>query len=153
MGETLSKPPCVVEGLELHKKMELMVRPRYPLFYRESDLPVPLPECDVIVISNDAWKVGDLVDWWCDGCFWSGKVTQILENEKVQIKLPDPPADPKGVLNQAAAWKVVYRVCPSSMWVRFTNKKVGKVELFSKDVNDRLVEVDGELMKNNIDGT
>ncbi|KAG0475780.1 hypothetical protein HPP92_015466 [Vanilla planifolia] len=68
------KPPCVVEGLELHKKMELMVRPRYPLFYRESDLPVPLPECDVIVISNDTWKVGDLVDWWCDGCFGQAKL-------------------------------------------------------------------------------
>ncbi|PKU73695.1 uncharacterized protein LOC110112796 isoform X1 [Dendrobium catenatum] len=68
-----------------------MVRPRYPPFCHKSELPDVLPESDVIVIVNDSWKVGDLVDWWCDGCFWSGRITQILGSDKVQIKLPDPP--------------------------------------------------------------
>lgn len=85
------KPPYANQGLSLHDKFELMVRPRYPPFYRKSELPDVLPESDVIVIVNDTWKVGDLVDWWCDGCFWSGRITQILGSDKVQIKLPDPP--------------------------------------------------------------
>ncbi|XP_020598925.1 uncharacterized protein LOC110038419 [Phalaenopsis equestris] len=85
------KPPYANQGFGLHNKYEIMVRPRYPPFYRESELPDVLPESDVIVIVNDSWKVGDLVDWWCDGCFWSGRITQILGSDKVQIKLPDPP--------------------------------------------------------------
>lgn len=85
------KPPYATQGLGRHDKFELMVRPRYPPFYRESELPDVLPESDVIVIVNDTWKVGDMIDWWCDGCFWSGRITQILGGDKVQIKLPDPP--------------------------------------------------------------
>ncbi|KQK04410.1 hypothetical protein BRADI_2g13380v3 [Brachypodium distachyon] len=28
------------------------------------------------------WKVGDLVDWWYTGCFWTGKITELLGDDK-----------------------------------------------------------------------
>ncbi|PKA62931.1 hypothetical protein AXF42_Ash007727 [Apostasia shenzhenica] len=68
-----------------------MIRPQYPPVYYESELPDTLPTPDLIVIVNDPWKVGDLVDWWCDGCSWSGRITKIIAKDKVQVKLPDPP--------------------------------------------------------------
>ncbi|ONK70250.1 uncharacterized protein A4U43_C05F31800 [Asparagus officinalis] len=72
-------------------KLELMVRPTFPPYFRESARPDSYPAVDVVAIAEDDWEVGDLVDWWSDGCFWSGRVTQILGNDRVEIKLPDPP--------------------------------------------------------------
>ncbi|KAK8954468.1 hypothetical protein KSP39_PZI002727 [Platanthera zijinensis] len=83
--------PYQKQEFGLHDKMELMLRPSYPPFYHASELPDKLPESDVLVIVNDTWQVGDLIDWWYDGCFWSGRITHILGNGEVQIKLPDPP--------------------------------------------------------------
>ncbi|XP_057959326.1 uncharacterized protein LOC131151881 [Malania oleifera] len=72
-------------------KMQLMVRPSFPKIYRESQLPDINAISEVVVIVNDAWKVGDLVDWWTDGCFWCGRISQILDDGKVQVELPPPP--------------------------------------------------------------
>ncbi|KAJ0490321.1 putative Agenet-like domain-containing protein [Helianthus annuus] len=47
-------------------KRHLMVRPQYPM-------------------------VGDLVDWFADGCYWSVTVVKVLSNDKVQVVLPLPP--------------------------------------------------------------
>ncbi|XWS13804.1 hypothetical protein CRYUN_Cryun36dG0069900 [Craigia yunnanensis] len=69
----------------------LMVRPCFPSVYRESRKPDVNTISEVIVIVNDAWKVGDLVDWWTDNCFWSGRITEKLGNEKVKIELSPPP--------------------------------------------------------------
>ncbi|WOL16186.1 hypothetical protein Cni_G24968 [Canna indica] len=71
--------------------MELMVRPAFPPFFRKSQQPELLPKSDVIAIANDSWKIGDLVDWWFDSCYWSGRISQLLENDQVLIDLPDPP--------------------------------------------------------------
>ncbi|KAL5995167.1 hypothetical protein ACLOJK_025225 [Asimina triloba] len=71
--------------------MELMVRPRFPPCYKESQMPDTRTASEVVVIANDLWKPGDLVDWWSDGCFWSGRVTKLLGKDKVQIQLPEPP--------------------------------------------------------------
>ncbi|XP_057457082.1 uncharacterized protein LOC130748018 isoform X2 [Lotus japonicus] len=68
---------------------ELMLRPSFPTIVRESDKHDINSE--VIVIVDDAWKVGDLVDWFTDGCFWSGEVTKILGKDKVQVDLVPPP--------------------------------------------------------------
>ncbi|GAV85725.1 hypothetical protein CFOL_v3_29159, partial [Cephalotus follicularis] len=73
------------------RKRQLMVRPNFPPVYRESQMPDVCTISDVIVIVNDIWKVGDLVDWWTDGCYWSGRVTDMLGDEKVRIELLPPP--------------------------------------------------------------
>ncbi|XP_068649815.1 uncharacterized protein [Aristolochia californica] len=72
-------------------EMRLMVRPCYPPLYKESQMPDLCKISETIVIVNDAWKVGDLVDWWCDNCYWSGRVTQLLGDNKLQVGLLEPP--------------------------------------------------------------
>lgn len=64
-----------------------MVRPCFPTFYVESEKPDTSTTSGEIIIVDNAWKVGDLVDWWTDGCYWSGRVTKILENGKVKVIL------------------------------------------------------------------
>ncbi|XP_031397782.1 uncharacterized protein LOC116208458 [Punica granatum] len=73
------------------KKQQLMVRPRFPPVYRKSEKINIDNISEVTIIAEDEWKEGDLVDWWKDNCYWSGRVTKILDNEKVQIELPPPP--------------------------------------------------------------
>ncbi|XP_027913476.1 uncharacterized protein LOC114173350 [Vigna unguiculata] len=70
---------------------ELMLRPSFPTFSRESGKPDVNGRSEVTVIVNNTWKVGDLVDWYTDGCYWSGSVTKLLGNDKVQINLLPPP--------------------------------------------------------------
>ncbi|XP_019702980.1 uncharacterized protein [Elaeis guineensis] len=72
-------------------KMELMVRPTFPPIYRENQLPDSNLKADVVAIVNDTWKVGDLVDWWYDSCYWSGRITQLLGDDKVLVELLEPP--------------------------------------------------------------
>ncbi|KAL5542148.1 hypothetical protein UlMin_009858 [Ulmus minor] len=74
------------------KKLELMIRPRFPPIHCESQMPDANTISEVTVIVNDDWKVGDLVDWWADNnSYWSGRITQILGDDKVQIELHPPP--------------------------------------------------------------
>ncbi|PKI67406.1 hypothetical protein CRG98_012191 [Punica granatum] len=68
-----------------------MVRPRFPLVRRKSEKINIDDSSELTVIAEDQWKEGDLVDWWKDNCYWSGRVTKVLDNEKVQIELPRPP--------------------------------------------------------------
>ncbi|TKY68083.1 Tudor, plant [Spatholobus suberectus] len=70
---------------------ELMLRPSFPTVYYESEKLDVNTISEVIVIVNNIWKVGDLVDWHTDDCYWSGSVTKILGNDKVQIDLLPPP--------------------------------------------------------------
>lgn len=72
-------------------KRELMVRPHFPLIYHESELPNVTTISEVVVVVDGIWRVGDLVDWLYEGCFWSGTITQVVGDEMVQIKLPEPP--------------------------------------------------------------
>ncbi|CAJ2655400.1 unnamed protein product [Trifolium pratense] len=72
-------------------KKELMVRPCYPTIYRKSEKLDVNTISEVIVIVDDAWKVGDLVDWFSDGCYWCGTVTEVFGDDKVQVDLlPHP---------------------------------------------------------------
>lgn len=66
-------------------EFEIMLRPRFPPVFRESQMPDASAISEVVVIVNDAWKVGDLVDWWKDECYWSGKITRTLEDGKLQV--------------------------------------------------------------------
>ncbi|CAA7029159.1 unnamed protein product [Microthlaspi erraticum] len=68
-------------------KRHLMIRPKYPSHYHESD-----DQEEPLLVDNGSWKVGDLVDWCKDGAFWSGKVLEANENEEtVQVELLPPP--------------------------------------------------------------
>ncbi|KAI8561045.1 hypothetical protein RHMOL_Rhmol04G0305600 [Rhododendron molle] len=82
-------PPVIKMSKE--KKRQLMVRPRYPPICHESQLLCAEAISEETVVINGAWKVGDLVDWWNAGAQWSGRVAQILSNDRVQIELPPPP--------------------------------------------------------------
>ncbi|KAA8548770.1 hypothetical protein F0562_000454 [Nyssa sinensis] len=88
-----------------------MVRPYYPPIYHEGQMPHVNANSEVAVIVDGGWKVGDLVDWWTDGCYWSGRVTQILGNDMVQIQLPPPP------LGEGASYEVFCKdLRPSLDW-------------------------------------
>ncbi|KAE9618229.1 putative Agenet-like domain-containing protein [Lupinus albus] len=75
---------------KLHTR-ELMLRPSFPTICHESQELDVNTITEVIVIVNNVWRVGDFVDWFKDGCYWSGRVTEILGNGKVQIDLLPPP--------------------------------------------------------------
>lgn len=62
-----------------------MVRPSFPPIFRESQMPDVNNIAEVVVIVNDAWKVGDLVDWWTDNCFWTARLTEILGDGKARV--------------------------------------------------------------------
>ncbi|XP_065863135.1 uncharacterized protein [Euphorbia lathyris] len=74
-----------------NKDVELMIRPQYPAFYNEGEVPDISSISEVAVIVNNAWREGDLVDWFSDGCYWSGKLTEVLGNDKFQMELFPPP--------------------------------------------------------------
>ncbi|PIA36504.1 hypothetical protein AQUCO_03400419v1 [Aquilegia coerulea] len=81
----------VFQKREAERDMHLMVRPSFPSIYRESQMQDTRATSDVIAIVDDVWKVGDLVDWWFDSCYWCGRITHLLGEDKVMIKLHDPP--------------------------------------------------------------
>ncbi|KAK4425545.1 hypothetical protein Salat_1748500 [Sesamum alatum] len=83
------QPYHVGKGKEKHR--ELMLRPRYPPIYNEKQMPQVSEISEVAVIVDDSWKVGDLVDWWTTGCYWSGRITQLLGDDKAKIELNPPP--------------------------------------------------------------
>ncbi|GJX42210.1 agenet domain-containing protein [Tanacetum coccineum] len=61
---------------------QLMIRPCYPLMYHKNTMPSVISE--VCIVTNGSWKVEDLVDSFGNGCFWSGRVTKVLSEDKVQ---------------------------------------------------------------------
>jgi hypothetical protein len=67
------------------RKRELMLRPCFPPFHKESELPPQNSPAEVRAVVNDKWRVGDLVDLWCDGCFWSGKVIKLHGVDSVEV--------------------------------------------------------------------
>lgn len=70
-----------------HKaKKELRLRPQFPAFYRESEISDVNIVSEVIAVA-DVRRVGDLVDWFSDSCYWSGTITEIKDDGKVQVIL------------------------------------------------------------------
>ncbi|KAK4775669.1 hypothetical protein SAY87_023630 [Trapa incisa] len=80
-----------IAGAKANKTMQMMVRPCFPPVYHKSEKPIINDILEVAVVAEDEWIVGDLVDWWTDGCYWSGTVSKILNDGMLQIVLPSPP--------------------------------------------------------------
>ncbi|XP_062108152.1 uncharacterized protein LOC133819029 isoform X2 [Humulus lupulus] len=59
---------------KLQQKKEIMLRPPFPTVYRESQMPNVNNISEVSVVFKDVRKVGDLVDWFTDSCYWSGRI-------------------------------------------------------------------------------
>nr|TKW08605.1 hypothetical protein SEVIR_6G034700v2 [Setaria viridis] len=45
----------------------------------------PFPQCDGTAIVNEAWKVGDLVDWFTEGCYWFRTITNLLDEDMFEV--------------------------------------------------------------------
>ncbi|KAL0376733.1 UNVERIFIED_CONTAM: hypothetical protein Scaly_0790900 [Sesamum calycinum] len=78
-------------GKAKEKHRELMLRPCYPPIYNQKQMPQVSEISEVAVIVDDYWKVGDLVDWWTTDCYWSGRITKLLADDKAEIELHPPP--------------------------------------------------------------
>ncbi|KAL0457065.1 UNVERIFIED_CONTAM: hypothetical protein Slati_1045700 [Sesamum latifolium] len=83
-------PPLHV-GKAKEKHRELMLRPCYPPIHNKNQMPQVSEISEVAVIVDDSWKVGDLVDWWTTDCYWSGRITKLLGDDKAEIELHPPP--------------------------------------------------------------
>ncbi|KAF3331978.1 Zinc-metallopeptidase [Carex littledalei] len=90
------KDPGELSDLK-QRKRELMFRPSFPPFHKESEPPPLHLPGEVKVVVNDTWRVGDLVDLWCDECFWSGKIIKLDAVDLVEVELPEPPVGEGGV--------------------------------------------------------
>ncbi|KAI3937765.1 hypothetical protein MKW92_030970, partial [Papaver armeniacum] len=73
------------------KKKHLMLRPSYPQIYHQSQMPDVSAITEVVGIVDRPWKVGDMVDWFKDGCYWSACITNIQNDEIVQVMFPRSP--------------------------------------------------------------
>ncbi|MCL7040234.1 hypothetical protein MKW94_016748 [Papaver nudicaule] len=74
-----------------YKKRHLMLRPSYPQIYHQSQMPDTCEISEMVGIVDGSWEVGDLVDWFKDGCYWSGWITEVIDVENVQVQFPKPP--------------------------------------------------------------
>lgn len=77
--------PVPYRGIEKKKQRMLMIRPSYPPMYHENEVPCLSDISEVAVIVNDAWKVGDLVEWWTNDCYWSGRIKQLVGDDKAMV--------------------------------------------------------------------
>lgn len=63
-----------------------MVRPTYPPLYHESEFVKLKRDIDAsLVVVHDSWKVGDFVDWCKDGCYWSGTIVELKDNDVFKV--------------------------------------------------------------------
>lgn len=93
------------------KKRVLMVRPSFPVLLMGVDESIIKDAAGPVVVVNGNWWVGDLVDWFTDGCFWAAKITAVLNKEFVQVELPSAPLGEGGKYEAA-----VKDIRPSLDW-------------------------------------
>ncbi|XP_049935734.1 uncharacterized protein LOC116267553 isoform X2 [Nymphaea colorata] len=84
------KPHKSKGGLQ-QNKLQLMIRPCFPKSYLESEAPNLDNISEVVVVYRDTWKVGDHVDWWYEGCYWTARITDLLGSDKVKVALLESP--------------------------------------------------------------
>jgi hypothetical protein len=65
---------------------QLMLRPKYPPLYLESEyLNLESDNVEPLVVVHDSWKVGDLVDWLRDDIYWSGEIVEMRGRRACQV--------------------------------------------------------------------
>lgn len=69
----------VFQRFEDEEKEWLMVRPSYPSVHKIKAGQEPLD------VAHSSWKVGDLVDWHKDDCYWSGTILAIKNRNALQV--------------------------------------------------------------------
>ncbi|PWZ04398.1 hypothetical protein Zm00014a_010660 [Zea mays] len=62
-----------------------MIRPSFPKWYFVHEVPEQFPNSDVTAIVDETWQIGDRVDWLKEGCYWSGTITKIINEDLVEI--------------------------------------------------------------------
>ncbi|KAF3785170.1 hypothetical protein EJ110_NYTH28759 [Nymphaea thermarum] len=87
----LYEKPHIAKGGLQQNKLQLMIRPCFPKSYLESEAPNLDNISEVVVVYRDTWKVGDHVDWWYEGCYWTAQITDLIGSDKVQVALLEPP--------------------------------------------------------------
>ncbi|KAI3973177.1 hypothetical protein MKX01_020912 [Papaver californicum] len=63
----------------------LMLRPSYPQIYHQSQMTDTCEGLETVGIVDGTWEVGDMVDWFRNGCYWSGWITQVLDEKNVEV--------------------------------------------------------------------
>jgi hypothetical protein len=62
-----------------------MLRPSFPHWCWDDNIPEHGQKMDDVAVVSFPWKVGDLVDWWYNCCFWTGKIIELLGDDKVKV--------------------------------------------------------------------
>ncbi|KAD4179996.1 hypothetical protein E3N88_28587 [Mikania micrantha] len=84
--EIYQEPPYAKKSN--HIKRQLMVRPEYPVVYCKSEIPCINSILQAGIVIDGSWKVGDLVDWSKDDCYWSARIVEVLGDNMFKIELP-----------------------------------------------------------------
>lgn len=83
---TCACEPDPVSGLANKKNITWMIRPPMPLTLDEIEYQ-QWKEPGLVVVFNKDYRVGDMVDWWHDSCFWTGRILSMnAANNKVQVR-------------------------------------------------------------------
>ncbi|KAL1206452.1 hypothetical protein V5N11_020815 [Cardamine amara subsp. amara] len=89
-GEGIHKTK-VFQKLEGEDKIYLMIRPVRPRHCHENQVPNTEAGLEEALVVHGFWKVGDMIDWWTDYCYWSGTILEVKEDESLKIELWPPP--------------------------------------------------------------
>ncbi|MCD9559946.1 hypothetical protein HAX54_018325 [Datura stramonium] len=93
------------------EKMQLMLRPQYPVVKLKNEVSDVSSISEATVVADGNWQAGDLVDWWANGCYWSGRLTKLLGNSEAELALTPPP------VGEGAIYEVSFKdVRPSLDW-------------------------------------
>ncbi|XP_037470056.1 uncharacterized protein LOC119342784, partial [Triticum dicoccoides] len=87
----LYKVPPKCRNQKAGQNREIMLRPRFPQWCWENDILEHWPQTDIVAVVSSPWNVGDLIDWWYNDCFWTGKIIEFLGEDKVMIICPEIP--------------------------------------------------------------
>lgn len=93
------------------EKKQLMLRPQYPLVKLKNEVSDVSSISEATVVADGNWQAGDLVDWWANGCYWSGKLTKLIGNSEAELALTPPP------VGEGAIYEVSFKdLRPSLDW-------------------------------------
>ncbi|XP_015070702.1 uncharacterized protein LOC107015055 isoform X1 [Solanum pennellii] len=96
---------------KLKEKTQLMLRPQYPLVKVKNEVSNVSSISEATVVVDGNWQAGDLVDWWANGCYWSGHLTKLLGNNEAELALTPPP------VGEGALYEVSFKdLRPSLEW-------------------------------------